>query len=346
MTTMELSEIYKPIQKEMPEVEKCLCSTLNGTFNKSILEVNQYLLDSPGKRIRPALVMFSARAVQHDQQAHIPLPGLNYPLIKIATAVELIHMASLIHDDVIDHSKFRYNKPTINYKNGGDVAIALGDYLYAEASNLITGCDNMDVIRCISSATKAMCEGELIQVCERENINLLKERYINIVTKKTASLFAASCQSGSLISNCHDSLKRALMEYGLNFGIAFQIIDDYLDLVSEKKLLGKTPGQDLKVGEITLPLLHLFEHVSEDEKEELKRLINARSGKQSLKKIKDKIIDSCATQKTKETALYYINIAKEKIRTLADSPFKESLFNLADFVMERGFKEVFQQNLS
>lgn len=327
---MKLNDIYKPIEHDIPAVEKFIFSSLNRTNNESILEINKYLLESPGKRIRPALVMLSSKSVSGNGS------GIQQAL-KIAAAVELIHMASLIHDDVMDHSQFRYNKPTINYRNGGDVAIALGDYLYATASELITDCGNLDVIRCISSATMRMCEGEFIQVCERENINLLKERYINIITKKTASLFAASCGSGALISNGDTFFKDALMGYGLNFGIAFQIIDDYMDLVSEKKKLGKTPGQDLKVGEMTLPILNMLESASETEKKKLIKIITSRGDHGCLAEIKQRLLDSSALQKTKESALYYISIAKTKIEKIADSPYKESLLKLTEFVMDRGF---------
>lgn len=327
---MQLKEIYRPIEKELDDVEQRLKGCLENTRYKSTLEMSNYLFDAGGKRLRPALVLLSAKAIQRRVAS-------NCQLNDIATAVELIHIASLVHDDVIDHSCLRHNKPTINSKWGQDVSIALGGYLYSVAFELISQCGNTDILHCISSATKVMCEGELLQVCERDNINLLKENYIVIVRKKTANLFAASCQVGALVSNCQEFLRSALIEYGLNFGIAFQIIDDYLDLVGEEKRLGKTPGQDIGVGEITLPLLNLLESVPVDEREELKLLLFSKGNKQSLKKIKLKFFNSGATYKTKISASSYMTLAKKNLNGLSDSPFKRSLIKLTDYMLDGNF---------
>lgn len=327
---MQLEEIYQPIKKELDEVEQMLRPSLNATKSKfnSISEINNYLLNAECKRLRPALVIFAAKATCGSKT-------LNYRLTKIATAIELIHIASLIHDDVIDHALLRHSQPTINAKWGQDVSIALGDYLYSVAFELISDCGNPDIIRCISQATKSMCEGELLQVLERDNLDLLKEQYIVIVKKKTASLFAASCRVGAVISDSKMSLQRALKEYGLNFGIVFQIIDDYLDLVSEEQTLGKSPGQDIACGEITLPILHLWESISKQEKGRIKDLLTCRRNKEALKTIKTRFFDSGATTKTKVTILSFINSAKEKISILSHSPYKQSLLGLADFIVER-----------
>lgn len=346
---MRLKYIYRPIEKELKNMEKFLEISLNKSKNRSILRINNFLLGSHGKRIRPALMILSAKAVSNDQD-----PAINHQLIKIASAIELIHAASLIHDDVIDSSYIRHSRPTVNSKWGEDVAIALGDYLYSEAFELISCCGNMDIIRCISSATKSMCEGELLQVCERDNLDLLRERYMVIIKKKTASLFAASCEAGGLISRSghlnpvrnidsegggeiSNGVKKALREYGLNFGIAFQIVDDYLDIVAEEQKLGKAPGQDIGVGEMTLPLLNLLESADQGEREELKALFAAKEGKERLPRIRSKLLKSRAGIKTKELTSSYMGLAKQNLDILSPSPYKESLIRLADFIMERGF---------
>lgn len=330
---MRLKEIYRPIEKELVAVEHTLRNCLRNTRHKPILETSNYLLYAGGKRLRPALVLLSAKATLSSQP-----PVLCSQLIKIASAVELIHLASLIHDDVIDHSCLRHNKPSINYKWGEDVAIALGDYLYSVAFELISTCGNMEILQCISSATKMMCEGELLQVCERDNLDLLKERYLLIVRKKTASLFAASAEVGASISNTQQSLQNALKEYGLNFGIAFQIIDDYLDLIGEEKELGKRPGQDIEAGEATLPILNLWESISEEERKESEKLLFSVKGRKlALRKIRKKLFESGAAVKTKGTAEFFVNLAKAKIGLLVSSDYKESLFKLTDFILERGF---------
>jgi len=328
----KLKEIYQPIEKDLRRTAGIIESSFRKSENRSIVDMGKFLLESPGKRIRPALVILSAKATLADKSS-----ACGKQLIKIASAIELIHMASLLHDDVIDHACFRHNKPTINSKWGKDVAITLGDYLYAVAFELISEEGNPDIIHCISCAAKAMCEGELIQVCERDNMDLLKERYIVIVKKKTASLFAASCRIGALVSNGSRPFYRALEGYGLNLGIAFQIVDDYLDLVGEEKRLGKKPGQDIGVGEMTLPVLNLLESVPAKKRKEIKTLLVSTKDKLALKKLKSQIFNSDAVHKTKKAVSFYIGKAREKLEALPSSKYKESLISLAGFIAERGF---------
>lgn len=322
-----LKDIYKPIEKDLEKVSDLIGGSFRNAKNRPIAHMGKFLLGSPGKRLRPALVILSAKAIRPSASGK--------KLIRIASAVELIHMASLLHDDVIDHSSTRHNKPTVNSKWGGDAAIALGGYLYSAALELISECGDRDIIRCINSATKTMCEGELIQVCERNNPDLLKERYFVIVKKKTAGLFAASCRTGAIISKGVRPFSDALTEYGLNFGIAFQIADDYLDLVEEEKKLGKKPGQDIGMGEMTLPVLNLLESAPESKRETLKKLFTGRSDKNRLKKIRSMLFNSEAGRKTKEAISAYSTKAREKLGVLPDSKYKKSLSSLIDFTRER-----------
>jgi len=330
---IQLKNIYRPIEKDLKEVDNFIRFSFEKSENKSVVNMGGFLLESTGKRMRPALAILSAKAASLNHRS----PVATHQLVKIASAVELIHMASLLHDDVIDHSGIRHNRPTVNSKWGRDVAITLGDYLYSVAFEIISESGAPDIIRCISCATKTMCEGELIQVSERDNLDLLKERYIVIVKKKTASLFAASCQTGALISNSPRAFYGALKEYGLNFGIAFQIVDDYLDLTGEEKNLGKKPGQDIGVGEMTLPILNLLESAPENKRKDLKALLAAKRDKETLKEIRQVLFNSESAFKTKQAVSSYITFAQEKLNILPSSAYKESLISLADFIMEQGF---------
>lgn len=323
---MGLKEIYQPIDRELSDVEKILEINLQGAKNKSVLEVGRYLLEAKGKRIRPALVLLSAkasRASDLNQRA----------VILSAAAVELIHIASLIHDDVIDQAALRHNKPTINAKWGSDTSIALGDYLYSLAFELISRCGNSDILECVSCATKSMCEGELIQVCERDNLDLLKKHYIIIVKKKTAGLFAASCQMGGMLCGSPKPLKEAFKQYGLNFGVAFQIMDDCLDLIGQEEDLGKSPGADFNMGELTLPVLNLL--LQSKNKNRIMYLLRQQDKKAAFKELRQRFIDSSAFMRTREEASAYIKEAKESLNRLEDSPFKQSLFGLADYIAGR-----------
>ena len=330
---MRLKEIYQPIREELTQVDEVIKISLSEARNSSILKVNRFLLESGGKRMRPALVILSAKA--SNEKADSPV---NKQLINIASSIELIHMASLIHDDVIDHSQRRHNNPTVNSRWGMDVSITLGDYLYSLAFELISNCGNTDILSCISSATKSMCEGELSQVVERDNLSLLKDRYLMIIKKKTASLFAASCEVGAISANSSRSLRSALRHYGLNFGIAFQMVDDYLDLTGGESNLGKAPGQDISVGEITLPLLNLLESSDKNQRCRLKAMLKSKDS-DSLKKIREELADSDAHLYTRRISSSYINLAKDKLKVLKDSEYHRCLLGLGDLILKRGFAE-------
>jgi len=170
---MNLQEIYQPIADDLKTVDDLIGSVLSESANRSILTMSSFLLESPGKRMRPALVILSERAASAGRNSICNRDEL----VRIATAVELIHMASLIHDDVLDKAMMRRSKPSINAKWGDDVSIALGDYIYSKAFELIGRCKNPDVFACISEAIYVMCEGELTQVCQRDNLDLSKDSY-------------------------------------------------------------------------------------------------------------------------------------------------------------------------
>ena len=324
---MQLKDIYQPISKELGAVEELLRDSLTDSGYSSITEVNNYLLDAKGKRLRPALVILSAKAAGDSHQIN------KRSMASLACAMELIHIASLIHDDVMDHAALRHHKPTINSKYGEDVSITLGDYLYSKAFELIANCKNIDILSCVSQATRLMCEGQLIQVCERDNLELLKSKYIIVVKKKTAALFAASCRAGAVLADAGISYKNILREYGLNFGIAFQIIDDCLDLIAKEEDLGKDPGADLKMGELTLPVLNLLSQ-SKD-KNRILSLMKEKDNADAFKELRERFVNSKAALKTQKDILFYIGTAKKSLSRLEDSPFKKSLFTLADFMVER-----------
>ncbi len=330
---MNLEKIYQPIVDDLKTVENLIVSSIKESRNGSILAMSNFLLESPGKRIRPALVILSEKAASVGKNNSCNREALT----KIATAVELIHMASLIHDDVLDKAPTRHNKPSVNARWGDDISIALGDYIYSKAFDLIGKCKNLDVFACVSEAIYVMCEGELTHVCQRDNLDLSKDSYMVIVKKKTASLFAACCHAGTIMGNHGRAVQAALKEFGLNFGIAFQIIDDCKDIIGEEKVLGKRPGQDVIVGDMTLPLLTLLEAIGQTGREEMKNILRSKSDETNLNRIRAMLVDSNALFKTQEVVASYINCAKEKLETLTDSDYKESLSQLADYITQKTF---------
>ena len=329
---MELERIYTPVRGDLDTVESVLKDCLTATGDASMSEVGRYVLESGGKRVRPALVLLSAKASGGETPA-----SCGEHLIDLASAVELIHMASLLHDDVVDNARLRHHNPTINSKWGDDISIALGDYLYSLAFELISRCDDPSIVRCMSAATKTMCEGQLLQIWERKNLELSMERYVHIVEKKTAALFAASAQVGGSLGREDEEFRTALGDYGLNLGVAFQIVDDYLDLIGDETRMGKEPGQDIAAGEATLPILVLREFIPEDERQALAALLDSPSGEDALGVIREKLLTSGAARKTQDTAIAYVDSAKKSLDVLSESVYKASLLGLADFVLERGF---------
>jgi octaprenyl-diphosphate synthase len=189
----------------------------------------------------------------------------------------------------------------------------------------------------VSEAIYAMCEGELIHVCQRRNLELSKDNYIVIAKKKTASLFAACCHAGTIIGNHGRPVQTALREFGLNFGVAFQLVDDCRDVTSEEGELGKHPGQDVLAGDITLPLLALSDSVGMDQREEIKNMFGSADDKNSLRKLRTMLVDSDALSRTQNVITSYLENARESLDTLTDSVYKESLEQLVDHTTEKSF---------
>ena len=327
---MKLTQIYQPIEKELEAVESALGAAFSESEYPSILELGQFTVKSPGKRIRPTLVILSARVAARKRAEEIEFEQL----VKVATAVELIHIASLVHDDVIDKANVRHNRPTINAKWRDDVSVIFGDYVYSKAIELIGKCSNPDLILCISEAIKVMSEGELIQVCQRGNVSLSEDSYLAMVKKKTALFFAACCRLGTIVANRNSKIQATLKEYGMNFGIAFQIIDDCRDIISEQIALGKHPGQDVMMRELTLPLINLLDTLEQPEKVRLANMLKSGSQHVDLERIRKAFLSSGAAYKTKEAALHYVECAKRHLTVLDDSDYKVSLNSLADYVIQ------------
>ena len=333
LDSMKLEEIYQPITADLGTMEDFLASSIRESKSRSILAMSNFLLESSGKRIRPALVILSEKAASAGKDSTCDYDEL----IRIATAVELIHMASLIHDDVLDKAMMRRGKPSINTRWGDDVSIAFGDYIYSKAFELIGKCRNPDVFTCISEAIYVMCEGELTQVASRDNLDLSKDRYMVIVKKKTASLFAACCHVGTIIGNHNRAVQATLKEFGLNFGMAFQIIDDCRDIISDEKVLGKRPGQDVLAGDITLPLLTLLDVIGQARSRELRNILESRVDQDSLRKMRTLFVNSDAADLTRKTASSYIDMAKHKLDEIENSDYRKSLSYLADYINQRTF---------
>lgn len=240
---MELKEIYKPIDKDLKKVELRLKDIL-ASNDRFITKISKYTLKASGKMLRPALLLLSSKLGKGKMEKAIDL----------AASIELIHTATLIHDDIIDNARLRRKKPSFNVKYGRDAAILFGDYLFSKSFKILSALRIPKVTEILLKATNSICRGEMQQLNSAFR-PLSESEYIKIVTRKTASLFSACCEIGGVLSGMRKKKVGALERYGQNLGISFQIIDDYLDRNSDDKKTGKSAGLDAKGGKITLPVI-------------------------------------------------------------------------------------------
>jgi octaprenyl-diphosphate synthase len=348
-----LNPIYRPISTQMSQVESIIENVLHDEKSSAILEINNHLLNSRGKRLRPALTLLSYFAHQKTQETldasklqNIDGSGtgkLNSSLgeesaIKIAAAIELIHLASLIHDDINDEAPIRHNQPSIQAKWGVPTGVTMGVYLYSKSLQLISEVANVEVLEVISNAVTKLCQGELGQILERDNMQLDIPTYITFLQEKTAVLFEAACKCGAILAGTNSKHKEKIGEYGTHLGTVFQIADDILDIMGDETQLKKEAGQDFEQGEFTLPILMLLDESqhSESDKAEMEVLLTNRNS-ESLQIIRKKIKDNNIPKKAETIAFEMLDKAADNVKQLNKSVFQKSLITLTDFVKKRGF---------
>jgi len=319
---------YKPIVKELNFVENQIRQALLHSSNVEIVEICRYLLSYPGKRLRPALVLLSAKSISPIQSQRDEVKICN-----VAAALELIHLASLLHDDVIDEAVLRHHNPSINERWGSETAVILGDYIYSVAFSLISQEEDGAVLNCVVNSSKFMCEGEFVQILNRGNLNLTKEKYVSVIEKKTASLFMAAAEVGCLFVSSDKESIESFREFGRNFGIAYQIADDYFDFIKDQNTLGKSPGQDFQKGDITLPLIHLLEAVPENVKndllnEEESSRLEKEAGSKKFFKIKELLVEYKIDAQIRGFVQSFVDKAKKSIENIPDSEYKNILMKL------------------
>ncbi len=322
-----LNQLYQPVATEFKAVDECLKMALSKPKSHPLTPMITSVLDSPGKRLRPLLCLLGYRMLQPTSPAPVEL-------IQVSAALELLHTASLIHDDIIDQAPLRHNKPTLHTLYGQEVAIPMGVYLYTIALGLIEKADHRPSFRKISHSVKWLCEGELRQIISRDHIPTITE-YLIIAKKKTAILFTTALFCGAGIANATKSDQLKLQRIGHNLGMLFQITDDYMDLMGSDELKKKA-GQDLLMGEVTLPLLYLLDELPSHKKEAILTKITQKDPT-LLHLLQEEFQTSTASQKTKDLGLHYSKEAKDLLRTFPETIFREHLHNILTLVESRAF---------
>jgi len=321
-----LSRIFRPIWAELGTVHEHLAGTLTDTHDPQIRAIADFLLEAPGKRLRPALVLLSAGAAGG---AGTGTPESRLASVKIAAAVELIHMASLVHDDLIDDAAVRHHRASVHAQWGKRASVYVGDYLCAKAFRLVADCADPRLFAILGAQLSVTCEGELQQVIGRGDFHLSEHHCLAVTEKKTAALFGACCGAGAATAGGEARVCQALQGYGFHLGVAFQILDDCKDLLSDREQLGKLPGQDWLAGDVTLPLLYAMQHSGRYDELAPARSRHAAEGCE-LARLGEIFQSSPAPVKIAQLIGSHLEQADRQLGPLVDSEFKESLRQLAN----------------
>jgi octaprenyl-diphosphate synthase len=322
---VSLIDLYRDIQKDLGKVEETL-KLFTESKNPIISEISDYLFKKAGKRIRPALLMLCARLSGYKGEEHILMSAL----------VETIHTASLIHDDIIDHSDVRRGRPTIHARWGTNITVLLGDYLYIKTLNLAVGSTHREIIQILTETSSQMIDGELYEYYVSGNLELEENDYLDILNKKTASLFRTSCLIGGILCNAPQKDQDLLAEYGRNLGMSFQIIDDLLDYTGDTETLGKPVLTDLEEGRITLPLIYTLNHDGKVNRDRMTQLIQQNEfNKEAKAEILEIVKSNGALDYTFGKAENYALKSKEIIAQFPPSIYRDSLDLVPDFVLNR-----------
>lgn len=316
--------IFKPFQKDL--------DTFNEFFKKSMTsnlrivdEVAKYLVRHKGKQLRPMLVITAARTIQEPSSGSY----------LAAVVVELLHTATLVHDDVVDEAELRRGFPTINKIWKNKISILMGDYLLAKSLIIATEIGNLELMNIIANVAKSMSKGELLQIQKSRKLNITEQDYFQLIRDKTASLISACCEIGAMTAQANPVQREALKNFGLNLGIAFQIKDDLLDYESHVGILGKPVGHDLKEKKITLPLLYAFGDSDGSEKKRVLRMLKNGVKRKEIDQIVEFIIQRDGIKKAQDKAVFFKDQALQELEKLPVSPAREILEDLAEFVVHR-----------
>jgi octaprenyl-diphosphate synthase len=320
----QISEISRPIKSELDIFNQHFKEAIRSKVGLVDL-VARYIIRQKGKKIRPLLVLLSAKITG----------GITERSYRAAVLVELLHTATLVHDDVVDNANKRRNVWSINALFKNKVAVLMGDYLLSRGLMIAVDGKDYDFLGVITNTVKRMSEGELLQIQKTRKLDIDEETYFKVISDKTASLLETCCEIGALSATDNEEYHNAMRTFGQSIGIAFQIRDDILDYEGTMKLIGKPVGGDIKEKKITLPLIHSLENVSKKEAAYIRNIIKNGSNREKVKEVTEFVRDNGGINYALETAKQYSDKAKEAIKVLPDSQSKIALEALLDFVIDR-----------
>lgn len=291
-----------------------------------IRQIAEYIIAGGGKRLRPALVFLAAGATGYRGEHHVEL----------ATVVEFIHTATLLHDDVVDESELRRGRKTANAEFGNAASVLVGDFLYSRAFQMMVGVRSMRVMEVVADATNAIAEGEVLQLLNARNLAITEPAYLDVIRRKTAKLFEAAAQLGAIVAGAPPEIERGLARYGLHLGTAFQLVDDVLDYSGDAAHTGKNLGDDLSQGKPTLPLIHVLQNGSAEQAALVRSAIEG-GGRDNFEDVLGAIRSTGALEYVRNKAKDEARLAREAISALSNSRYRDSLLELSAFAVERDY---------
>ena len=322
---MTMNDVWDLYREELKRVESQIHADLKSDV-QLIDTISSYLFNSGGKRFRPLLLILASRLAGYEGDGHIEL----------ASVIELIHTATLLHDDVLDEASLRRGNKTARILWGNQASILVGDYLYTKAQCNIVSFRNHEINEIVAETTRRMTAGELAQLSVNCDLQITEDEYLEIIGNKTAALIAASCRIGAILADCPEDRKDNIESFGWNLGIAFQLTDDTLDYVADGKKLGKSIGKDLQEGKITLPLLSLLQRCSEDEANKIEKIVQLYDFTEENLELIVKLMQRYGViDYSLARARGYVEKAKKSLLSFKDSMPLQALFAVADYVVDR-----------
>ncbi len=322
-----LDELTGLVGNDLQSVNELILANMHSSV-EMIPQLAGYIIAAGGKRLRPVLTLAAAHMCGYR--------GDNHKML--AAVVEFIHTATLLHDDVVDESDLRRGLASANAVFGNKASVLVGDFLFSRAFQLMVDVGSLDVLRILSNASMVIAEGEVLQLQTSNDTETSEQAYLEVIKAKTAELFAAACRVGAVVAARPQAEEMALYDYGMNLGIAFQLVDDVLDYSAKQAKLGKTVGDDFREGKITLPIVLAFRRGNDEERTFWRRTMEELDQQDGdLERAQQLMVKHSALKDTVERARHYGAIARDALGLFPDSPVKRALLDVIDFVIDRDY---------
>jgi octaprenyl-diphosphate synthase len=318
-----MQSIRKPVATELEAVNRLIIANLESDV-ELVENIGHYIVDAGGKRLRPLLALLVAAGCNYEGDEHI----------RLAAVIEFIHTATLLHDDVVDISTLRRGRPTANAEFGNASSVLVGDFLYTRAFQLLVEIGDMDIMRDMATTTNMIAEGEVLQLVRAGDPETSEQQYLDVIMRKTAILFSSACFGAATLAGKSGALAESLQAFGLNIGMAFQIIDDVLDYEGDPAEMGKNVGDDLNEGKPTLPLIHVLQHGDEAARELIAQAIRNKDASK-IEVVLEAVRRNGSLEYARQMATRFQQQALQALEVLPDSPHRDAMAAIAELAIQR-----------